>query len=169
MIELKKNIQVRVKNDPSVAGITTGKKREKSEGRFAYEVDVIGKGKRWFPVDQLEIIEIETSISDDIANGKFSSPEALRTILIHIQLTGRLADMVYSMESTNTDFHAYQFKPVLKLINSTSQSLLIADEVGLGKTIEAGLIWTELKARFDAKNLVVLCPFALTKNGKMSY
>ena len=59
--------------------------------------------------------------------------------------------MVYSMESTNTDFHAYQFKPVLKLINSTSQSLLIADEVGLGKTIEAGLIWTELKARSDEK------------------
>ena len=28
MIELKENVQVRVKNDPSVAGITTGKKRE---------------------------------------------------------------------------------------------------------------------------------------------
>ena len=74
--------------------------------------------------------------------------------------------MVYSMESTNTDFHAYQFKPVLKLINSTSQSLLIADEVGLGKTIEAGLIWTELKARFDSKNLIVMCPYALTKKWK---
>ena len=48
MIELKENVQVRVKNDPSVAGITTGKKREKSAGRFAYEVDVIGKGKRYF-------------------------------------------------------------------------------------------------------------------------
>ena len=55
MIELKENVQVRVKTDPSVAGITTGKKREKSAGRFAYEVDVIGKGKRYFPVDQLEI------------------------------------------------------------------------------------------------------------------
>jgi len=166
MVVMEENVQVRLKNDPSVAGIVTGKKREKSAGRFSYEVNVIGKGKRYFPLDQLEIIEIETSISDDIANGKFSNPEALRTILIHIQLTGRLADMVYSMESTNTDFHAYQFKPVLKLINSTSQSLLIADEVGLGKTIEAGLIWTELKARFDSKNLIVMCPFALTKKWK---
>lgn len=166
MTTLQENVQVRLKNDPSIAGITTGDKREKSGGRFFYEVNVIGKGKRYFPLDQLEVIEIEASISNDVANGKYSSPEALRTILIHIQLTGRLADMVYSMESTNTDFHAYQFKPVLKLINSTSQSLLIADEVGLGKTIEAGLIWTELKARFDAKNLVVLCPYALTKKWK---
>ena len=62
--------------------------------------------------------------------------------------------MIYSMEATNTDF-AFQFKPVVKLINSPSNAL-IADEVGLGKTIEAGLIWTELKARFDAKNLLVL-------------
>ena len=74
----------------------------------------------------------------------------LRTVLIHIQLSGRLADMIYSMEATNTDFYAFQFKPVVKLINSPSNGLLIADEVGLGKTIEAGLIWTELKARFDA-------------------
>ena len=74
--------------------------------------------------------------------------------------------MIYSMEATNTDFYAYQFKPVIKLINSPSQSILFADEVGLGKTIEAGLIWTELRARFDARNLLVLCPYALTNKWK---
>ena len=36
-------------------------------------------------------------------------------------------------------------------MRSPSNGLLIADEVGLGKTIEAGLIWTELKARENAK------------------
>ncbi|MGH7068469.1 MAG: helicase-related protein, partial [Acetobacteraceae bacterium] len=65
------------------------------------------------------------------------------------------------MEATNTDFHAYQFKPVLKMLNAPTGNLLIADEVGLGKTIEAGLIWTELKARFGYRRLLVLCPASL--------
>ncbi len=38
---------------------------------------------------------------------------------------------------------------------------MIADEVGLGKTIEAGLIWTELRARYDARRLLVVCPAML--------
>ena len=46
MSVIEENVQVRLKNDPSVAGLATGKKREKSAGRFAYEVNVIGKGKR---------------------------------------------------------------------------------------------------------------------------
>src|SRR5690606_12087408 len=48
-------------------------------------------------------------------------------------------------------------------LSSPSQGLLIADEVGLGKTIEAGLIWTELVARFDAHRLLVVCPKSLTE------
>jgi superfamily II DNA or RNA helicase len=41
---------------------------------------------------------------------------------------------------------------------------LIADEVGLGKTIEAGLIWTELKTRYDLQRLLVLCPAMLRED-----
>ena len=42
-----------------------------------------------------------------------------------------------------------------------STGILVADEVGLGKTIEAGLIWTELRSRFDLQRLLVLCPAML--------
>ncbi len=69
--------------------------------------------------------------------------------------------MIYSMEATNTEFHAFQFKPIVKLLDSDSRGLLLADEVGLGKTIEAGLIWTELRARFDARRLLVIAPKSL--------
>jgi SNF2 family DNA or RNA helicase len=65
------------------------------------------------------------------------------------------------MEATETDFYPYQYKPVLKLLNSPTDALLIADEVGLGKTIEAGLIWTELRARLESNRLLVLCPKTL--------
>jgi SNF2 family DNA or RNA helicase len=70
------------------------------------------------------------------------------------------------METTNTDFYAYQFKPVLKFINTAAKGLLIADEVGLGKTIEAGLIWTELRSRLDFRRLLVLCPAVLKDKWK---
>ena len=124
--------EVRLKNDPSTVGITTGIERE-INGRIVVEVNVIGKGKKRYPSDQLELIVTERGIIDDIRERKFLSPEVLRTVLIHIQLSGRLADMIYSMEATNTDFYAFQFKPVVKLINSPSNGLLIADEVGAGQ------------------------------------
>jgi hypothetical protein len=60
------------------------------------------------------------------------------------------------MEATNTDFYAYQFKPAIKILESPANGILIADEVGLGKTVEAGLIWTELRSRFDMRRLLVL-------------
>jgi len=155
------NIEVRLIHNPSIAGFTTGKTRPSSYGELTIEVKVAGQRPRWFPESQIEIIQEQNGPVDDMRNGKFSGPDALRTSLIHIRLSGRLADMIYSMESTNTDFHAYQFKPVVKIINSPSGGLLIADEVGLGKTIEAGLIWKELQARLDAKNLIVICPLSL--------
>lgn len=161
--------EVRLKNDPSTQGLTTGCERKTSNGRVMIEVRVIGKGIKQYPLDQLEEVSAGTDIVDNIRDGKFLSPKVLRTVLIHIQLSGRLADMIYSMEATNTEYYPFQFKPVIKLINSPSNSLLIADEVGLGKTIEAGLIWTEIKARFDAKNVIILCPFSLTKKWQTEF
>ena len=85
--------EVRLKNDPSTVGITTGIERE-INGRIVVEVNVIGKGKKRYPSDQLELIVTERGIIDDIRERKFLSPEVLRTVLIHIQLSGRLADMI---------------------------------------------------------------------------
>ena len=46
-------------------------------------------------------------------------------------------------------------------MSSPTDSMLVADEVGLGKTIEAGLVWTELRARLDCDRLLVACPKTL--------
>jgi len=40
-------------------------------------------------------------------------------------------------------------------------SLLIADDVGLGKTVEAGLVVRELMLRNRARRIVVVCPATL--------
>ncbi len=52
----------------------------------------------------------------------------------------------------------YQLVPLLMAMRQDVVRLLIADDVGIGKTIEAGLIARELLDRGEAKRLVVLCP-----------
>jgi len=101
------------------------------------------------------------TLSARLRTGRFVDVDWLRSALTRIRVTGQLRDVVYSMEATATDFYAHQFKPVLKILNSPTDALLIADEVGLGKTIEAGLIWTELRARLESNRLLVLCPKTL--------
>ena len=96
-----------------------------------------------------------------IQSGIYGKRLALSDSLVHFRLSGSLQDIIYSMNLTNTEFFAYQFKPLLTFFNSFNNSLLIADEVGLGKTIEAGLIWTELTMREQAQRLLVICPAQL--------
>lgn len=89
------------------------------------------------------------------------SPGRFAATLTRAKLRDHFSDTVYSFRATRTLFRPYQFKPVLKLLNTGALRLLIADEVGLGKTIEAGLVWTELEARRQANRVLVVCPSAL--------
>lgn len=52
----------------------------------------------------------------------------------------------------------YQLVPLLMALRLTTVRLLIADDVGIGKTIEAGLIARELIDRGEIARLAVLCP-----------
>jgi ERCC4-related helicase len=86
--------------------------------------------------------------------------------LTRAKLIGKFADTLFSFRATRTTFRPYQFKPVLKLLQTGKAHLLIADEVGLGKTIEAGLIWTELEARQEADRVLIVCPSSLLTKWK---
>jgi len=55
----------------------------------------------------------------------------------------------------------YQLDPVMRAIDMPRANLLIADDVGLGKTIEAGLIMLELLVRHRANRMLVVCPAGL--------
>lgn len=55
----------------------------------------------------------------------------------------------------------YQLVPLLKALRMPRVSLLIADDVGLGKTVEAGLILTELLLRRRIRRILVLTPASL--------
>lgn len=73
---------------------------------------------------------------------------------------------ISSLKASRTLFRAYQFKPLLKFLNSPNRRLLVADEVGLGKTIETGHIMLELKARKELRNVLIVCPKSLQEKWK---
>ncbi len=55
----------------------------------------------------------------------------------------------------------YQLDPVVRAVQMPRANLLIADDVGLGKTIETGLVILELILRHRARTVLVVCPSAL--------
>lgn len=73
---------------------------------------------------------------------------------------------LYSLHAAKIDYIPYQFRPVLKFIRSDRPRLLIADGVGVGKTIEAGLILRELQARHNVRSVLIICPKALVTEQK---
>ncbi|MFD6322212.1 helicase-related protein [Streptomyces sp. NPDC058442] len=68
-----------------------------------------------------------------------------------------------SLASIAVDPRPYQLVPLMMALRQDTVRLLIADDVGIGKTVEAGLIAAELLAQGDARGLVVLCSPALAE------
>ena len=56
----------------------------------------------------------------------------------------------------------YQLEPVARALAMPRVNLLVADDVGLGKTIEAGLVVQEMLLRHRARRVIVVCPASLT-------
>jgi len=63
-----------------------------------------------------------------------------------------------SVARIGCDPRPYQLVPLLMALRLDPVRLLIADDVGVGKTIEAALVASELIAQGDAQRLAVLCP-----------
>lgn len=89
----------------------------------------------------------------------------------HARLTSLLLSSpssanLYSLHSGRVRYVPYQYRPVLKLLRADRPRLLIADDVGVGKTIEAGLILKELQARSEIKSVLIICPKPLVAEGK---
>lgn len=90
----------------------------------------------------------------------------LHAHLTGLQILSPSTANLFSLRSGRVQFVPYQYRPVLKLIRSDRPRLLIADEVGVGKTIEAGLIIKELKARTELSSVLIICPKALVAERK---
>ncbi len=96
--------------------------------------------------------------------GGFDDPERLEAFLNAVRW-GAITDADYqALQSpfrSGITIEDYQLDPVVRAIQMPRANLLIADDVGLGKTIEAGLVIQELILRHRARTVLVVCPASL--------
>ena len=104
------------------------------------------------------------SVSHD--DRKVLTVRELHAHLTSLQILSPSTANLFSLRTGRVHFVPYQYRPVLKLIRADRPRILIADEVGVGKTIEAGLIIKELRARMDISSVLVICPKALVAERK---
>jgi len=118
--------------------------------------------KVWFSstnIQQISDRSLEPYVRPAVA-GISTREDFLRDLLL-AKLSRPINELLYSFQASRTNFEAYQFKPLLKFLASPVPAILIADEVGLGKTIEAAILMQELKARQPLRRVLVICPAGL--------
>lgn len=94
-------------------------------------------------------------------SSQFLDIESFRARLTAARLSHPQVDNLYALKAARINFIPFQFKPLLKFLRADQPRLLVADEVGVGKTIEAGLILRELQTRQHLENVLIVCPKAL--------
>jgi len=112
--------------------------------------------------DEVFFIENESKIRDSfhelkIYDGKkfLLKSEAYRLKLAYAY------NKILSLSNSRTRILAHQVESTHRIVSSLRQRYLIADEVGLGKTIEAGLVIKEMIFRHDYKRILIVCPASL--------
>ena len=123
------------------------------------EVFVNGKTQTYYASQ----LKAEVQPDDDF---QLLSCDRFHAYLTALQIRHPSLSTLYSLNAARVDFIPYQFRPVLRFIRSDRPRLLIADGVGVGKTIEAGLILRELQARRDVRSVLTICPRPLVTERK---
>ena len=112
---------------------------------------------------EADLTRFESDVSPDelLLRGAFGDKDDFLRLVTFHKLDTPLDNTLYSLQGSRTAFYPHQYKPLLKFLDSPEHRLLIADEVGLGKTIEAGLVMIEQRARRALRRVLVICPAAL--------
>ena len=155
--------RVHLKANPERSGVIAGV-LEDPGGGTQYDVFFSADEIRTFPEAALiapDELDQPAGPIELLKRWQLGDADQFRSFLTLAKLTSPIADNLYSFLASRTELLPYQFKPVLKLIESPYPRMLIADEVGLGKTIEAGIILTELNARLRLNRVLIVCPSSL--------
>jgi len=121
-------------------------------------------------MSEIENIEIKTPdryhILDSLFDKKLRNTEFFELTLKAFQITSTVKEKKLAITESlrvnkNVSLFDHQILAAEKMINEFACTGLLADEVGLGKTIEAGIIIKELIVTGDVKNTLILAPPSL--------
>ena len=111
---------------------------ERPGGLKRYRVFHANQEIREYQEEQLVLVGEtvgEESIAESLCAGQWISANDFRGRLTVARLSNPQLDSLYSLHSARIKFIPFQFKPLLRFLRADEPRILIADEVGVGKTI----------------------------------
>src|SRR5258706_9680396 len=106
------------------------------------------------PFDTIDLV-------DRPARPRLVRPERWRRACRGLLAANRPPGGLQSAQHARIDLLPHQLEPALAIVRGMGSRVLLADEVGLGKTIQAGLVCAELLARGAIDRILVLTPAGL--------
>lgn len=106
----------------------------------------------------------EQGLPERIDPTKFDSPMTFAAYVDALRwgaLTGADPKTLQAPFRSSATVEDYQLEPLRRALDSPRANMLLADDVGLGKTIEAGLVIQELLLRHRARSVIIVCPAGL--------
>jgi superfamily II DNA or RNA helicase len=158
---VKENSKVRVKYCPELG---SGEVIRVCEENGEYKVDVVFEkgGQRILETFPESVIEPVDDIFQKFEKGHSDRPTDF--FLKQLAYQFPLENSGGELSNSKTDLLPHQILLTHKVVEARRRRFLIADEVGLGKTIETGMIIRELHSRGEAKRILIICPAGLTAN-----
>jgi superfamily II DNA or RNA helicase len=145
--------------DEGVPGLTHAVSLQSlDEDRLGQELTVV-----W----ELELghtVEPDQGLPETVRPEAFDDPNTLAAFVDAVRwgaVTSADANSYQAPFRSGANVEAYQLEPLRRALQSSRTNLLLADDVGLGKTIEAGLVVQELLLRHRARTAVIVCPPSL--------
>jgi superfamily II DNA or RNA helicase len=129
-----------------------------SGGRLFYTVALADGGSKTVTEDGVRVA-IETDPVARLRNGELDSARSVNLRLAATRLLfAHQYDELSSLSNSRVEIKPHQVGVLHRVASSYPHRFILADEVGLGKTIEAGLVIRELKARGFANRVLILAP-----------
>ena len=154
-VEFREGAHVQTRSD-GAAGMVTG--RTELAGRVIYDLTLPDGSVRSVPEDSLRPARV-TDPRAFLRTGEARSPFNMNLRIAATRLLFQHQfDDFSSLSNSRVEIKPHQVGVLHRVAGAYPHRFLLADEVGLGKTIEAGLVIKELKARGVAERVLVLAP-----------
>ena len=128
------------------------------EDQLGYELAVV------WELEAGHTLAPDQGLPETISPDRFDDPNTLAAFVDAVRWGAVTSADDRSFQApfrSGANVEAYQLEPLRRALQSARTNLLLADDVGLGKTIEAGLVIQELLLRHRARSVIIVCPPSL--------